>query len=108
MRLVIIPLPPPVPADQSTSLSKPLTGSKQAEITLVAIPLSLAVASNVHLLDLEITNTDSPHHIPCCQHVSVTGHGAGAGDVHDPVHDPHGGLSPLPGQVRGVSSPLQK
>ena len=55
------PPPPPVPADQSTSLSKPLTGSKQAEITLVAIPLSLPVASNVHLLDLEITNTNSPH-----------------------------------------------
>ena len=37
-----------------------------------------------------------------------SGHGAGAGDVHDPVHDPHPLPHPLPGQVRGVSCPLQE
>ena len=36
------------------------------------------------------------------------GHGAGAGDVHDPLHDPHPLPHPLPGQVRGVSCPLQE
>ena len=48
MKLVIIYHPSPLTRD-STSLSKPLTGSKQPEITLVAIPLSLPVASKVHL-----------------------------------------------------------
>ena len=47
MKLVITYRPPSLTRD-STSLSKPLTGSKQAEITLVAIPLSLPVASKVH------------------------------------------------------------
>ena len=40
--------------------------------------------------------------------MSGSGHGAGAGDVHDPLHDPHPLPHPLPGQVRGVSCPLQE
>ena len=96
MKLVIIPQ---LQTAMTTSLSKPLTGSKQAEITLAVaiIPLSLPVASQAHLLDF--INS---------QNVSGSGHGAGAGDVHDPLHDPHPLPHSLPGQVRGVSCPLQE